>query len=200
MQGQGNRLSFFIPVIAAYDQLEPVLQRALNRRSERPFDVPGIGPVDAKFERVTGYGTTNNRLAVGLTVTATPRNTSISATRGQLWITALPVNQAGSAEITFQNVEIAGQTDGVGGDLLIKFGNSPGVAEAIGAALTQNFTRDLTELEGKIRNAVDNTQQGDFIIRTQINDFQTGEIKAYGNGLYLPVRVTGTAGVLFHPR
>ena len=81
VQGQGNRLSFFIPVIAAYDQLEPVLQRALNRRSERPFDVPGIGPVDAKFERVTGYGTTNNRLAVGLTVTATETVRSITRTQ-----------------------------------------------------------------------------------------------------------------------
>jgi hypothetical protein len=199
IQGQSNRLSFFIPVVADYTQLEPVLQRALQRRSERPFDVPGIGPVDAKFERVTGYGTTNNRLAVGLTVTATPRNSSIGPTHGILWITALPVNQAGSAEISFQNLEITGQTDGVGGDLLIKFGNSPGVAEVIASALTQNFTQDLTNLEGKIRRAVDNTQQGDFVIQTRINDFQTGEIKAYGNGLYLPVRVTGTASVLFRP-
>ena len=113
--------------------------------------------------------------------------------------TAVPVNEPGSAEVRFTDIRIAGDTDGIGGDLLIKLGQSPGFTTLIAEALTQNFTRDVEGLEGKIRRAVDRRREGAFLIRTRIEGFETGEIKAYGNGLYLPVRMTGSATVDYRP-
>src|SRR3546814_5543794 len=52
-----GRLRFFIPIVADYAQLEPVILRALVKRAARPFEVPGIGPVTARFDKVTAYGT-----------------------------------------------------------------------------------------------------------------------------------------------
>lgn len=46
-----TRVVFALPVIAAYKELEPVLARALAKRASRPFQVPGIGPVLARFAR-----------------------------------------------------------------------------------------------------------------------------------------------------
>ncbi|RYE02714.1 MAG: DUF4403 family protein, partial [Sphingomonadales bacterium] len=46
-EAKGEQLRFFIPVIADYAQLEPVVLKALTKRSQRPFDLPGIGPVTA---------------------------------------------------------------------------------------------------------------------------------------------------------
>src|SRR3546814_17934430 len=86
-----------------------------------------------------------------------------------------------------------------GGDLLLRLGQSPGFTQLIAAALTQNFTRDVAELEAKIRRAVDERREGDFLIRTRIENFETGEIRAYGNGLYLPVRMTGSASIAWRP-
>lgn len=79
-------------------------------------------------------------------------------------------------------------------------GRSEGFSALIAAALTQNFANDLSELEGKIKRAVDQRREGAFIIRTHIDGFETGEIKAYGNGLYLPVRLTGGASVDYRPK
>src|SRR3546814_4363871 len=89
-------------------------------------------------------------------------------------MTAVPVNKPGSAEVHFTDLAINGNTDGVGGDLLIVLGRSEGFAPLIADALTQNFTHDLTELQGKIRRAVDQRREGAFVIRTTVDRFETG--------------------------
>ena len=114
-------------------------------------------------------------------------------------MTAIPVNRPGSAEVHFTNLSINGDTDGVGGDLLILLGRSEGFAPLIADALTQNFANDLDKLQGKIKRAVDQRREGPFVIRTRVDSFAIGEIKAYGNGLYLPVQMVGGASVDYRP-
>ncbi len=188
-----------VPVIADYAQLQPVVDRALAKRSKRPFDLPELGSMMVKFGKSTIYGAPGGRIAVGVDVEAKLANRPGAPTRGRIWMTAIPVNRPGSAEVHFTDLSINGDTDGVGGDLLIVLGRSAGFAPLIAEALTQNFTRDLTELQGKIRRAVDQRREGPFVIRTRVDRFETGEIKAYGNGLYLPVRMVGGASVDYRP-
>ncbi|HMO76430.1 MAG TPA: DUF4403 family protein [Sphingopyxis sp.] len=188
-----------VPVIADYAQLEPVIHSALVKRSARPFDIPAIGPVMATFGKVTAYGAPQGRIAVGLDIEALAQGAKREPTRGRVWITAVPVNAPGSAEVRFTGVSVSGDTDGMKGDLLLALAQSEGFAPLIADALTQNFTRDLTELQGKIRRAVDQRREGDFVIRTRVDRFETGEIRAYGNGLYLPVRMIGGASVDYRP-
>src|SRR3546814_21186505 len=38
-----------VPVIAAYAQLQPVIDRALAKRSKHPFILPALGPMRVKF-------------------------------------------------------------------------------------------------------------------------------------------------------
>ena len=73
-------------------------------------------------------------------------------------------------------------------------------APLIADALTQNLTKDLTELEGKIRRATAERQEGAFYIRTRIDRMETGQITAYGDGLYMPVHMTGAADVVYRPQ
>jgi predicted small lipoprotein YifL len=193
------RLDVRVPVIADYAQLQPVVDRALAKRSLRPFELPKVGPMMVKFGKSTIYGAEGGRIAVGVDVDAKLEMRSGEPTRGRIWMTAIPVNKAGSAEVHFTGLSINGDTDGVGGDLLILLGRSEGFAPLIAEALTQNFTRDLGELQGKIKRAVNQRREGPFVIRTRIDSFQIGEIKAYGNGLYLPVRMIGGASVDFRP-
>lgn len=197
---QQGGLRFHIPVMADYRELEPVLLRALTKRSQRPIVLPGAGEVEARFEKVVAYGTRGNKIAVGVTVAVKPKSASIGETRGLIWLVARPVNAAGSAVVRFEDLSITGNTDGIGGDLLLKLGRSEAIASTIAGSLTQNFTRDLNELLGKIGRAIENKEAGQFVIRAKVDRYRTGVIEAYGQGLYLPVDVEGTASVVFRPK
>ena len=197
-QTGGETLRFFIPVIADYATLEPVILRALTRRSQRPFNLPGIGPVTARFEKVTSYATTGGRIAVGLALAARPQNQS-QETHGVVWITAWPTNDANSQRVRFEELRVDGDTNGVGGDVLVRLVNSPGVAGVVAESLTQNFTEDFRELLGKVERAIVEKRAGDFVIRARIGAVRTGVLRVGGQGLYLPVWAEGAARVKYLP-
>lgn len=194
-----GKLMFFVPVIADYDELEPVIARALVKRSARPFEVPGIGLVDAKFGAVEAYGSTKGRVAVGVTFTAKQREGNVGSAKGRIWLTGVPVNRPGSREVGFSQVEITGDTDRADADLLLALANSPGFSQTIGGALAQNFERDYDELMRKVATAIESKREGDLLIRARIEDVRTGKLKAAGQGLYLPVWGTGTADIRLAP-
>lgn len=195
LDAKPGKLLFYIPVIADYAQLEPVVQRALVRRSERPFEVPGLGPIRAQFGEVDVYGTTGGRVAVGVTFTAKQVDGSLGEAHGQVWLTGVPVNADNSRKVSFEEVQITGDTDRPGADLLLSLANSPGFAQTIGTALAQNFERDYDELMAKVSRAIQSKREGDLLIRATIEDVRTGRLKAAGQGLYLPVEGTGTASI-----
>ena len=195
-----GKLVFFIPVIADYAQLEPVIAEALAKRAQRPFALPGIGAVDARFGKVEAYGTTGGRLAVGVTFTATPRDRALGAASGTVWLTARPVNAENSREVSFRDLEVTGDTNRTGADLLLDLANSPGFSQTIALALAQNFEHDYDQLLAKIGRAIESKREGDLLIRARIEAVQTGRLTAAGQGLYLPVRGTGTASITLAPR
>src|SRR3546814_18159579 len=102
-----------------------------------------------KFGKSTIYGAPGGRIAVGVDVDAKLTARTGAPTHGRIWMTAVPANKPGSAEVHFTDLVINGDTDGVGGDLLIMLGRSAGFATLIDDALTQTFTLDLGDLQGK---------------------------------------------------
>ncbi|EIZ80840.1 hypothetical protein WSK_0522 [Novosphingobium sp. Rr 2-17] len=192
---QAGKLSFFIPVVADYKVLEPVLMRALVKRSARPFEVPGVGPVRAQFHGATIYGTTGGRIAVGVNFTARDDAGRIGPTKGTVWMTGVPTNADNSRRVGFDNFEVSGTTDMTGGDLALRLVNAGGVGPVIAAALAQNFQKDYDKLLGKIGRAIEEKREGQLVIRAQLTNSRTGRIKAAGQGLYLPVWAEGTASI-----
>jgi hypothetical protein len=192
-------LSFFIPVVANYATLEPVILRALRKRGARPFTLPAIGDVNATFDKIEAYGTTGGRIAVGVDLTAQRVGDSDAPTRGKVWLTATPVTQPGSAQVRFANVQVRGVSDGIGGNLLLTLAEQFSFSEPIADALEQNLAGDLAELEGKIRGALAEKSEGPLLIRTRIDTFETGRISAHGQGLCMPVSATGMASVRYVP-
>lgn len=188
-------LQFFIPVIADYAELEPVISEALVKRSARPFDVPGFGPVKATFGKVTAYGTTGGRVAVGLSFTASDPAGGKAESKGTVWLTGLPINPPNTQKVMFTDVKVTGTTDSTGTNLLLKLANTTALSGTIAEALAQNFTKDYNELLGKISRAIDDKREGNVQIQARIDNVRTGSLKAAGNGLYLPVWGTGTAAI-----
>lgn len=198
LDAEPGELSFFLPVFADYRALEPVLIRALRKRSRRPFMVPGLEPVDAVFKAATIYGTSGGRIAVGLTFSAHERG-SKTPTSGTVWMTGKPVNAEDSRRVGFTDFGVAGTTDMTGGDLILDMVNAPGVAPMIAEMLAQNFERDYAELLGKVDRAIETKRAGDVIIHANLERTRTGQLQAAGAGLYLPVWARGTASVTVVP-
>ncbi|MEO5867889.1 MAG: DUF4403 family protein [Sphingomonas sp.] len=191
---------FTIPVIADYRQLEPVIQRALVKRSARPFDVPGIGPVHARFGKVTAYGTIGGRVAVGVNFAASAPGSNLATSRGTIWLTGTPLNPPNTRQVSFADLAVSGLTDNTGTNLLLKMANAPGLSATIATALTQNFANDYDKLMGKIDHAIEEKREGKLVIRARIDDVRTGSLKASGLGLYLPVYGKGTVSIVLAGR
>lgn len=182
-----------IPVVADYAVLEPVIERALVRRSERPFEIEGFGTVNARFANVKVYGTPPGRIAVGADFAATSDLGLVPSASGRIWLAAKPSNDPNSRAIDFSNATVSGDTDLVGQPLLFALANSLEFQGTISDALAQNFENDFNELREKIDRALRNRRDGPLNYTITIQSVETGVIKAHGQGLYLPVEMTASA-------
>ena len=199
-QSKQPHLTFQIPVVADYAQLEPVLARALKKLAARGITIPRAGPVDAKFDDVTIYATTDNRLAVGITVEAKLRSGVIEKTRGRVWLTGVPDNKANSEEVEIHDLRIAAETDREAVNLLIDLFKTPEVVEAIRQSLTQDFARDYDKVIGSARKAIAAKRLGDFMLRVNMKQVTHGRVVPTGSGLFLAVQARGDASIAYQPR
>jgi len=195
MNGEAGRIAFFIPVIADYRELEPVLLKGLVKRQQRPFVVSGLGTLHAEFSKATIYGTTGGRIAVGIELSVWGAKGYLKKSSGTVWLTAKPSNQPDSRKVEFTELHVGGGTDMVGSKLLLGFANAPELSATLADALGQNFEKDFQDLLGKIHRAIAEKRAGKLLIRAEVTEAHTGTIRAAGQGLYLPVRGSGTATV-----
>lgn len=193
-------LRFFIPVLADYAQLEPVVQRTLRKLAAKGVDVPGIGRVDAEFGKVTVYATTGGRLAIGVTARATPRDSDFDSASGEVWLTALPYNQDNSQVVRARDVQLVTRTDSVAVDALVGLLDTTQAQDAIALALQHDFAPDYRKILGKAQHAIGARQQGDFFLSTDVTRVTTGRLQVTGAGLFLPVRAEGSARIAYRPR
>ncbi len=184
--------SLHLPIIADYHVLEPVIAKALAKRAKRPFVLGDLGTVQASFGKVTVYGTGKGRIAVGVEFRAASDVPLVPKTHGTIWLTARPVNAAGSRKVSFAEIDISGQTSLPSDKLLFALANAPDFEGAITDALRQNFEGDFTKLLGKIDRAIAQRQDGPLSYRVKIEKVETGVIEAYGEGLFMPVDITAS--------
>lgn len=178
-----------LPIISDYDVLEPVIARALAKRAAQPFALGDYGTVKATFGKVTVYGTGEGRIAVGVPFKATSSLAVVPKAQGTIWLTARPVNTAGSREVAFADPETSGQTSLKGDRLLFALANSADFESTITDALRQNFEGDFAKLLAKIDTAIARRKDGPLSYQVNIETIETGRIRAYGQGLYLPVAI-----------
>ena len=192
-------LAFNIPVLAQYDQLEPVVLRALEKRAAKGITLPKLGAVDAEFGKVTIYATEGGRLAVGVQVKATLRSGVIGPTRGEVWLSGLPVNDENSERIRIEDLKVATRTDSKAVNMLIALFNDPATLESIRNALTEDFARDYTKVLTAARAAIANRREGDVLIAATVTKVTHGKVVVTGQGLFLPVQAHGTATIAYRP-
>jgi hypothetical protein len=192
-------LRFYIPVLADFAQLEPVVHRTLVKLAAKGITLTGIGPVDAEFGKVTIYATDGGRLAVGVETKVKARNGLIGAAHGEIWLSAVPYNEVNSQVVRVRDLRIAGRTDNKAVNLLFSLFDDATVRERIHAALTHDFAKDYEKVLLAARKATSGRREGGFVLSADISSVENGPIKVTGQGLFLPVRALGTANIRYTP-
>lgn len=196
----GDRgLRFFIPVLADYAQLEPVVERALTKLARKGVSLEGVGPIDAQFGKVTIYATDGGRLAVGVQARADARNTPFGAARGVVWLWGTPYNEPGSQLVKVRDLSIATGTDSRVVNLLVPLFADEQVLATIRDALSHDFGKDYARVLAAARRAVAERREGDFLLSAQIRRVTNGTIRATGQGLFMPVEAEGVARIRYAP-
>lgn len=193
-------LKFYIPVLADYRELEPVIQRALRKLAAKGITLPNVGPVDAEFGDVTVYATTGDHLAVGVKAKVRKRGSPGLSTKGEVWLTAIPYNDAGSQLVRARDIRIAGETDSRTVNLLLALFGDTGVQESIRDGLTHDFAGDYAKLLTDVRREIGSRREGDFLFSVSVDEVRNGRIAVTGQGLFLPVEATGRAMIAYRPR
>ena len=197
-------LNFFIPVVADYAQLEPVVLRALRRLAQKGIPIKDVGRVDAEFDKVTIYATLSNRLAVGIEAKVEPvgarLGTRFGRARGEVWLTGVPVHAENSEVVQIQDLNIYGGADRMVADLLIQLMTGEKVRAELAASLTQDFSKDYNKVVTAARRAIAGRQEGDFRLSATIDRVQHERIQVTGAGLFMPVTVSGEGEIAYSPR
>jgi hypothetical protein len=193
-------LRFYIPVLAEYAQLQPVVQRTLRKLNAKGIVLKGVGPVDAAFGDVTVYATTGGRLAVGVKAKVKARSGSLGATSGEAWLSAIPYNDPGSQFVQARDVRLATRTDSPVVNLLVQLFDSVQVTDAIALALRHDFAPDYARVLAKARDAIDERREGDFVLHADVTKVTNGALRVTAAGLFMPVQAEGAARIEYRPR
>ena len=138
----------------------------------------------------------NGRIAVGADILAKHRCELLPAISGRIWLAGKPHNVPGSQVIHFSDLGVPGGSS-THDNLLVAVAGNPGFFDAIGDALTQNFMHDFDSPQTRINHALANRQQGNLRIDAQLHSGDNDQRAARGNGLTMPVTLTGRASVAY---
>ncbi|WP_114226751.1 MULTISPECIES: DUF4403 family protein [Sphingomonas] len=190
-------LSFTAAVLADPRQLEPVVLRALQKLNAKGIKLDKLGPIEALFDKVTIYPTSNGRLAVGIDVRARRLDPAARMldmkSQGTVWLTGKPVNDNDSQVVRVEDLAIFGRTDNRLTNLALPLVQRPDIMAAITAALTQDFTKDYDKVLTSARKAIADRPLGKFRLQATIDQVHHGQLVVTGSGLLLPVSARGTA-------
>jgi len=200
--GNGG-LSFFMPVVADYSQIEAVALKKLRKLATKGIVIDGVGSVNAQFNKVTVYATDDNRLAVGVDAVVEPigerTGVSFGKTTGTVWMTAVPVTEANSRVVRISDLQIYGNTDGMGTNLLLRLAATDRVRNEIAGALVEDLTKDYNKVLGKAERALAAKQVGNFRLSARIGQVRHEKIQVTGAGLFTNTVVTGTGELVYSP-
>lgn len=194
-----TELALTIPVIAQYSELQPVIERALAKRAERPLAVPVLGERMIEPKSVVAYGTTGSRIAVGVEFEAWKPDDRDDNAVGTVWLTARPVNASNSRQVRFVEPEYQIESNRFSTEVLLEIAKTQDFSRTIEDALTQNFEKDFQGLLSDVDASIAQQSLGDFVLTTEIEEVSTGVLTAYGEGLFLPVQAEGKTQIRYAP-
>ncbi|GGE07606.1 hypothetical protein GCM10011529_12490 [Polymorphobacter glacialis] len=139
-----------------------------------------------------------NRLAIGVEMSVdTPRQ--LVDVKGTVWLTGVPHNSPGSQRVTVTDLRIDGRPESPAFGVLLAVAQSDRVMAQLKGALSQDFARDYAKVITAATKAISQKRVGDFVVKAQVDNVINGAVVPVGQGLYMPVDVTGKGALTFDP-
>lgn len=193
-----------VPVLADYEQVEPVILRALNRLAERGISKQELGRLEVAFDDVTLYAAEGGRLAVGIEAQVEPVGNITDRiwgrSKGTIWLTGMPVTKPNSQEVRIENLQVYGDMDTSVGDFLVRVMASEDVKREIESALVEDFSNDYNSVIEKARAGIRSVEAGNFRLSFDITELAHGKVTPTAEGLFMPVTASGTASTALNRR
>ena len=185
-----------VPVLADFEQLEPVLLKALRKLAAKGIDVEDVASFDADFQDVTVYAAEEGRLAVGVTASVTPVGGETKRrwrkASGTVWLTALPVTKPNSEVVTVTDLQVYGGTDTFFGDALVVLLSSEPVRAAIQSELVEDFQSDYDRVVKKALAGMERLKVGQLDFSFELAELSHDRVQVTGKGLFMIVSARGT--------
>lgn len=186
--------NFFLPVFADYATLEHLLEHSLGLDEKRTYSTPEVGDVGATFRDVTIYQTTDNAIAVGLTIDADPPGQLFDA-KGTIWLTAKPRIDDDAKKIAPVSLDYGARTDNEATNLLVTIASIDPIRTKIEQALTYDFSKDLEKALVEANAALNQPLGRDFLMEGEIETAGVDDLVPTPLGLYLSLDVQGRISV-----
>jgi len=185
-----------LPVVVRYADLEIVLTRALGKLKLKSIPVPKLGQSTVRFDKITIYGTTAGRVAVGVGVNL-HSETGPLRQNGTIWLTGKPVNTAGSRVVRIEDLSVSSSTQTPTTDLFGELALAPETQAAIGRGLTQDFEGKFQAVLARANTALSVRREGDLQFSATLTNATNGQLIAFGDGLYMPVTAGGRVSIRY---
>ncbi len=134
-------INMHVPVFVPYGVLEGAANDTLVRPGKRRLKLKNGQTVDATVRKVTIYGSTGGRLAVGLDVELGAFG-GLVAPAGQLWFVATPVLDIPGRVLSVRDLTLVGQTDSAVFNALVAAVNQTSLRDQLTASIRYDFARD----------------------------------------------------------
>jgi hypothetical protein len=192
-------INVHVPIIVKYGVLEAAARRALVSGAYKALVEKNEGPNDAEIHNITIYGTTDNRVAIGLDTSIKTLSGALS-TKGRIWFVADPIVDIDAKVVRLRDVVVAGQTDSGASNTLLDAINKTTLRDRMVQSIRYDFTKDYADGLRKADKWLEAEPFEGFVFKGDLIDAKIRDVRIAPDGLIVEADARGTGGMTYAPR
>jgi Domain of unknown function (DUF4403) len=192
-------VSLSVPIYAELHTVEHALGEILKLNETQRFNVPLLGDVPVIFTGVSVYPTSNNSLAIGLTLDA-KKPGDLLHTVGTVWLTGrlrLDDNSKRLEPASDAPFDFKGSTDNPAVNLLLSIARLPIVTKKVRESLlyvdlSQQYQQAVAQISAALNRPI---APGVNLVATDIAASIPGDVQPAADGIYVGLNVSANVAV-----
>ena len=144
------------------------------------------------FSRYTVYPTAGGAIAIGLEIQADPPGQFFD-TKGTVWLKARPRIDAVNFKLIADDIDYGSEADNAATNLLVSIARLPFVRQNVQQAVAYDYSKEYAKALAAANTALNREVASGIVLESTISEATFDDIQASDNGIYLGLKVVGTA-------